>query len=157
MANQKNQARPDALRFSVDSQLMGELGERLVTRNHVALAELVKNAYDADGSRISVDFCDYVTEDSGELFPSIVLTDNGHGMRFTDVDKHWMRIATSNKKRDPFSPIYGRPKTGNKGIGRFACQRLAEELILTTVAKVEKGYERTTVTFYWKDFEPGTT
>lgn len=157
MTSQPSQTRPDALRFSVDSQLMGELGERLVTRNHIALAELVKNSYDADASRISIEFCDYVAEETGEHFPSIVLTDNGHGMRFSDVDMHWMRIATSNKARDPFSPRYGRPKTGNKGIGRFACQRLADELILTTVAKVGKSYERTRVTFVWNDFVPGTT
>ena len=157
MTSQPSQTRPDALRFSVDSQLMGELGERLVTRNHVALAELVKNAYDADASRVSIEFCDYVVKETGELFPSIVLTDNGHGMRFADVDAHWMRIATSNKARGPFSPRYGRPKTGNKGIGRFACHRLADELVLTTVAKAGKRYERTEVTFVWEDFVPGTT
>ena len=157
MANQATQARPDALHFSVDSQLMGELGERLVTRNHVALAELVKNAYDADATKISIEFCNYQEDGSDELLPSIVLHDNGHGMPFTDVDAYWMRIATANKARQPLSPTYGRPKTGNKGIGRFACQRLASELILTSVAKIGQHYERTEVTFKWADFAAGTT
>ena len=157
MATEQTETRPEALRFTVDSQLMGELGERLVTRNHVALAELVKNSYDADASKISIEFCDYQDEGSDESWPSIVLQDNGHGMRFTDVDAYWMRIATSNKAREPFSPLYGRPKTGNKGIGRFACQRLAKELVLTTVAKVGQQYERTKVVFYWADFAAGTT
>ena len=157
MATEQTEIRPEALRFTVDSQLMGELGERLVTRNHVALAELVKNAYDADASNISIEFCDYEDVGSDELLPSIVLKDNGHGMRFTDVDAYWMRIATSNKAREPFSPLYGRPKTGNKGIGRFACQRLAKELVLTTVAKVGQRYERTRVVFFWADFLAGTT
>ena len=157
VATQRLSTRPDALRFSVDSQLMGELGERLVTRNHVALAELVKNAYDADASKISIEFCAYEEEDSDKPLPSIVLRDNGQGMRFADVDSYWMRIATSNKAREPFTPIYGRPKTGNKGIGRFACQRLARELILTTVAKVGSGYERTSVEFDWARFVAGTT
>ena len=157
MAEQSTQTRPDALRFSVDSQLMGELGERLVTRNHVALAELVKNAYDADASAIAIEFCDYVAEDADDVFPSIVLSDDGEGMHFSDVDACWMRIATSNKARDPLSARFGRPKTGNKGIGRFACQRLARELVLTTVARVGGRYERTTVNFEWDDFVPGTT
>lgn len=157
MATEQTESRPEALRFTVDSQLMGELGERLVTRNHVALAELVKNSYDADASKITIEFCDYQDEGSDELLPSIVLQDNGHGMRFTDVDAYWMRIATSNKARDPFSPVYGRPKTGNKGIGRFACQRLARDLVLTTVAKVGQRYERTKVVFNWADFVAGTT
>ena len=157
MAEQSTQTRPDALRFSVDSQLMGELGERLVTRNHVALAELVKNAYDADASAVAIEFCDYVAEDTDEVFPSIVLSDDGEGMHFSDVDACWMRIATSNKAREPLSARFGRPKTGNKGIGRFACQRLARELVLTTVARVGGRYERTTVNFDWDDFVPGTT
>lgn len=148
---------PDALKFSVDSQLIGELGEQLVTRNHVALAELVKNAYDADASRISIEFCDYKEFDSDEIYPSIVLQDNGHGMRFSEVDEYWMRIATSNKTREPLSPLYGRPKSGNKGIGRFSCQRLANKLVLSTVAKVGETYERTNVVFDWSDFVAGTT
>ena len=157
MAIQQTQTRPETLRFSVDSQLVGELGERLVTRNHVALAELVKNAYDADASRISIEFCDCNVPDSKDAVPSIVLCDNGHGMGLDDVDAYWMRIATSNKVREPLSSMYGRPKTGDKGIGRFACQRLAKILVLTTVAKAEPGYERTTVTFEWAKFEAGTT
>ncbi|MEI6128403.1 MAG: hypothetical protein WCQ99_17805, partial [Pseudomonadota bacterium] len=36
--------------FSVDSMLLRELGERLVGRPHIALAELVKNSYDADAT-----------------------------------------------------------------------------------------------------------
>lgn len=154
---QQSNTRPDALRFTVDSQLMGELGERLVTRNHVALAELIKNAYDADATAIGVEFCDYDDETTKEAVPGIILTDNGHGMRFTEVEKFWMRIATSNKARDPVSTKFGRPKTGNKGIGRFACQRLAKELVLTTIAKVGSQFERTEVTFQWADFVAGST
>jgi len=34
--------------FTVDSRLLRELGERLVGQPHIALAELIKNAFDAD-------------------------------------------------------------------------------------------------------------
>jgi len=34
--------------FEVDSALLSEIGEKFVTTPHVALAELVENAYDAD-------------------------------------------------------------------------------------------------------------
>jgi hypothetical protein len=40
--------------FEVDSALLGEIGERLVTTPHVALSELVKNAYDADATEVFV-------------------------------------------------------------------------------------------------------
>jgi hypothetical protein len=42
------------LRFTVDSALLRELGERLVGQPHVALAELIKNSYDADASVVEV-------------------------------------------------------------------------------------------------------
>lgn len=40
--------------FSVDSALLRELGEKLVSTVHVALAELVKNAYDADATEVRI-------------------------------------------------------------------------------------------------------
>ena len=46
----------NSLRFSVDSLLLGEIGERLVTKNYIALAELVKNAYDADATEMTIKF-----------------------------------------------------------------------------------------------------
>jgi signal transduction histidine kinase len=143
----------DWLRFSVDSHLVGELGIRLVERDHVALAELIKNSYDADSTDVTVTF------QNASLGPSlgrIEISDTGHGMLFDQVKQFWMRVATPNKAQDPESPRFGRPKAGNKGIGRFACQRLSNELELTTVALTESGsYERTTLSIRWADFVPG--
>ncbi len=42
--------------FSVDAQLLRELGERLVGRPHIALAELIKNSYDADATQVQLRF-----------------------------------------------------------------------------------------------------
>lgn len=114
------------LEFSVDSQLLGELGERLVTRNYIALAELIKNAYDADSTKITVRFLNAKT---GGRTGEIQIIDNGNGMLFQEVRDYWMRIATTSKVREPISPKYGRRKTGNKGVGRFACRRLAKKLV----------------------------
>ena len=40
--------------FEADSALLRELGERLVGQPHIALAELIKNAYDADATECVV-------------------------------------------------------------------------------------------------------
>ena len=40
--------------FTVDTQLFRELGELLVGKDSTALAELVKNAYDADARTVTV-------------------------------------------------------------------------------------------------------
>lgn len=52
MADQDTTA--ETFHFAVDSSLLGELGEKLVSTVHVALAELVKNAYDADAREVQV-------------------------------------------------------------------------------------------------------
>jgi signal transduction histidine kinase len=143
------------LAFSVDSQLLGELGERLVTRNYIALAELIKNAYDADATKITVGF---INAKKGGRVGQVQITDNGHGMSFSEVSDFWMRIATTSKVRRPISPKYGRRKTGNKGVGRFACRRLAKKLVLESTAIIEGSTELewTQVIFNWNDFKPGT-
>ncbi len=144
-----------SLQFSVDSQLLGELGERLVTKKYIALAELVKNAYDADATEITIRITD---AKSGGPESEIALIDNGSGMDYAKVKRDWMRVATTDKLEHPFSDIYGRKKTGNKGIGRFACRRLAYGLTLTTVGRVKgKGErQRTQAVFDWTRFLPGT-
>ncbi|MFZ2146179.1 MAG: ATP-binding protein, partial [Sedimentisphaerales bacterium] len=147
------------LEFSVDSQLLGELGERLVTRNYIALSELVKNSYDADATTITIRFINAKKGGTRNNEGEIHLSDNGHGMTFQQVKDYWMRIATPYKVREPISPHFGRRKTGNKGIGRFACQRLAKTLIFETIARIPgtKELELTKVEFNWEKFEPGTT
>lgn len=45
---QSRQSEAGSSEFTVDAVLLKELGERLVGKPHIALAELVKNAYDAD-------------------------------------------------------------------------------------------------------------
>lgn len=149
----------DKLEFSVDSQLLGELGERLVTRSYIALSELIKNAYDADATELTIRFINVKGGESKQGKGEIHLIDNGQGMTFGEVKDYWMRIATPYKIWEPISPVFGRKKTGSKGIGRFACRRLARKLILETVAKISgsKGLEHTKVEFDWDKFESGTT
>ncbi|EOX3456985.1 ATP-binding protein [Vibrio cholerae] len=152
---QKANYRSDALNFEVDAQLIRELGERLVSRNHIGISELIKNSYDADSPFVKVVLSNVTSYDlrTSEL----TIMDLGSGMSFDTVKNRWMIIGTSNKRNNPISPIFGRPVTGNKGIGRFACQRLAERLELETCCKTDQGYEYTKVQFEWDDFKPGVS
>lgn len=81
-----------ALQFTVDSALLGELGERLVEQVHYALVELVKNSYDADATHVTIKFSE---NDSG--MNEIHIIDDGVGMNHSEVQNYWMRIATTNK------------------------------------------------------------
>ena len=152
----RNKKQPEVgnFQFEIDASLLFQLGEQLVARRSVALAELIKNAYDADATKVTV-LLKNVTQPNG----TIIVEDNGTGMTFEAIREHWMRIATGDKARNPISPVYGRPRTGDKGIGRFAARRLANKLILYSVARREDGIkERITVTFDWKGrFKAGQT
>lgn len=110
----------ETVQFSVDAALLRELGERLIGRAHIALAELVKNSYDADAHTCRIEF--------GK--DHIVITDDGHGMSEGEFLKHWMRIGTTHKADDRKSRNLGRSMTGSKGLGRLSVQFLAEEMEL---------------------------
>lgn len=139
------------LTFTVDSALLSELGEKLVETAHIALVELVKNAYDADATEVNVKI---ITD--FPYGPQVHVIDNGSGMSFEDVKKYWMRIATTHKKDHDVSLRYGRPRTGSKGIGRFSCRRLGSVLQLSTTAALDDGrFEQTNVVFPWSKFKPG--
>lgn len=113
----------EVLHFTVASALLRELGERLVGHAHIALAELVKNAYDADATLVEL------SVDHDE----IVVSDNGHGMTFAAFRDYWMRIDSPHKQQTPTSPR-GRRLTGSKGVGRLSAQFLAHEVSLETSA-----------------------
>jgi len=113
------------IHFTVDAALLRELGERLVGQPHIALAELVKNSYDADATCVLVRFLD----------EKIEIHDNGHGMNLDEFRDFWMRIGSPHKQQQKVSRDFARPLTGSKGVGRLAVQFLARELAMHTVAK----------------------
>ncbi len=113
------------VRFTVESALLKELGERLVGKPQVALAELVKNAYDADAQNVVIRFLD----------DAIEVIDDGNGMAEQEVSQFWMSVGTTNKQRNSFSPTLGRQVTGSKGIGRLSVQFLGNSLSMLTFAK----------------------
>lgn len=155
MAERSQSSPEQEFRFSVDGALLSELGEKLVSSVHVALSELVKNAYDADADEVVVT----ISPVSGRG-PRIVVADDGVGMTQQKVSEFWMRIGTANKQDEPLSAVYGRRQSGSKGVGRFACRRLGKHLKLTSVAEIQPNktravYEKTEVTFDWDTFQKG--
>ena len=115
----------EPVRFQADSALLRELGERLVGQPHIALAELIKNAYDADATECTI----FIDEDA------ITVTDNGHGMTRKEFLAHWMTIGTRNKQDRGESRYLNRNVTGSKGVGRLSAQFLAHRLEILTVPR----------------------
>lgn len=55
----------------------------------------------------------------------IIVVDNGSGMTKNILENSWMNIGTSDKESNYLSPKKKRVKTGAKGIGRFALDKLS--------------------------------
>lgn len=132
-------------RFTVESRILKELGERLVSDVSVALTELVKNSFDADAS-----YCRLSIFDN-----RIIIEDNGHGMTSDEFESKWMKISTSNKLVNNISKKFNRRLTGSKGIGRFAVRFLGRKLKLVSIAKIENSNrnEKITVNFDWDELD----
>lgn len=135
-----------SVRFTVDADLISRLGTELVARQETALSELVKNAYDADASKVKIQFAD-----TDEIGGTLIIDDDGTGMDRDQLIDGFMRISSNMKKEKPVSDIYKRKKAGRKGIGRFAVQRLGNKLqILTKTPTAGESYE---VMFDWRDYQ----
>lgn len=142
--------RSETTTFTSDSQLLSELGERLIASKKVALSELIKNSYDADATR-----CNIWLENNEEV---LIVDDDGHGMTEHEFKNFWMTIATSNRGENTTSKKYNREVQGSKGVGRFAVRNLGLFLELRTVAYDEEAgeYRRLVAEFDWEEFESGS-
>lgn len=116
--------------FSVDAGLIQRLGYELVGKAETAVSELIKNSYDADATIVEVDFVN-TNEEGGTL----IISDNGVGMTQSQLLNGFMRISSTDKVHNPYSLVFHRTKAGKKGIGRFAAQRLGEQLTITTQSR----------------------
>ena len=80
---------------------------------------------------------------------SITIVDNGHGMDENILCTSWMNIGTNDKEENRVSPK-GRVKTGAKGIGRFALDKLSKS---TTVITKNVGDTLKKWSINWEQFE----
>lgn len=134
------------LSFTVDAGIINRLGLELVAKSETAVAELVKNAYDADANQVKVSF-----ENAETVGGNLTIDDDGLGMNKEQLINGFMRLATTDKIHHSVSPKYKRPKAGKKGIGRFSTQRLGKKLIvLTQTIDSEVAYK---LTINWEAYE----
>ena len=130
---------------------MNILGRELISSDTVALAELVKNSYDAGAGLVLVRISGEVDTD-GAITPgtgSISVLDDGHGMDEEQIVGTWLEPATSfRNKHNPLQ--YGRRVLGEKGVGRFAAAKLGDLMYLTS--KTPDG-EEVRLALDWRAFD----
>lgn len=134
--------------FKVSARAGKLFGRENFSNPEGAIIELVKNSYDADAKNCLVFFdipTKRIKDSDGKEFEipikeksTLYIIDNGEGMTEKVIKNHWMQIGTGNKEKDAISDDK-RTKTGAKGIGRFALDRLGVETEMWTLPKSAKG------------------
>lgn len=137
-----------SLKWRFDVSTFRLIGRDLITDRITALFELVKNCYDANAQKVLVEFNNV---GAGEVGSMITIADDGYGMSFTDIRDKWMVIGTSSKKKNPVSPKpFCRRCVGEKGIGRFAVDKLGDKLRMITKKTGESQWLN--VEINWEDY-----
>lgn len=140
--------------FRTNVLLKSIIGKDLITDDNIAVLELVKNSFDAGSNKVEIEFKNSITNidsffsDSEDFAPKLIISDSGKGMSEYDLSNKWLNIAYSEKKEK--REEYGRILAGNKGVGRFSCDRLGRYL---TIYTREKGKNYTKLFIDWKWFE----
>ena len=124
--------------ISVSSDVLARLGEELITNHIQALAELIKNSYDADATAVNVtiDTTRLVQDEQGRTRKGIIsVADNGFGMDEETVRSGWLRVSASRKramKAQGKQTPGRRTPLGDKGLGRLGAQRLGDRVRIRT-------------------------
>ena len=113
--------------FKTNTLLKNLIGKDLINDDNIGIIELVKNSYDANSATVLLKF--EGLEDPSEL-SRLIIADQGDGMNEADIRDKWLNIAHSEKKQS--NPIQGAYFAGNKGVGRFSCDRLGKQLDMYT-------------------------
>lgn len=135
--------------FKVSARTAKLIGLENFSTEEGAVIELVKNTYDADASKCILIFDLKIRkeklrdDDDNEIeiekfekeSSSIYIIDNGIGMNDRIIQNQWMTIGTDNKLYE-HTTVGKRVKTGAKGIGRFALNRLGMLTSMTSLPTV---------------------
>ena len=123
----------ERLRFS--TAILRLLGEELNPSPDQGILELIKNSYDADATRCSVELKGVHIKGG-----SIRLVDNGVGMTADEIRNGWLIVGDSIKSRKEKSPA-GRLLVGSKGLGRLGALRLGRKVEMVTRPTAEPGVQ----------------
>ena len=120
--------------FRPRARMLQLLGDELIASDRLAVFELVKNAYDADASSVTVHLNLNGLQDS-----NITVTDDGSGMKLEDIQSVWLVPGDEHRKQQRLArertPKHHRLPLGEKGLGRFAVHKLGNHIRLVTRAQ----------------------
>ena len=132
------------LQFRPRARLLQLLGDELIGSPRLAVFELVKNAYDADATRVTVTLKKIAAPDA-----SITIQDNGDGMTLETIRDIWLVPGHDHRAQQRLTLTRTRLQRlplGEKGLGRFAAHKLGNLIELITRST---GHQEYVVSINW--------
>ncbi|MGD6846324.1 sensor histidine kinase [Rossellomorea aquimaris] len=117
-------------------RMLSTIGKDLIKDIPAAIVELVKNAYDADASDVTITFSSF--HKNNDECIEINIIDSGSGMSMDTIKNAWLVPSTDYKLKNKYS-AKGRRVQGQKGIGRYAVAVLGNYLEMTSVKDGEQS------------------
>jgi len=132
------------IHFEVAASLQKLIGEELITNDEVAFIELIKNAYDSNATTATIT----IQPNPVSVAPYITILDDGAGMSLAQFRATFMYAGYSIRTSQVQAST--RVPTGEKGIGRFAADKIGHDLIVTT--KTVDSAKALRIVFNWDLF-----
>ncbi len=115
------------LKMTFDPLVIDDLGAKLYSTLPPIISELIANGYDACAKNVWIELIE--TDET----KSIIITDDGCGMNFEDVDKKYLLIGRKRREDDVKILKCGRLPIGKKGLGKLAFFGIAKKAVIETV------------------------
>jgi signal transduction histidine kinase len=136
--------------FRPRARLLKLIGEELISDEVVALSELVKNSHDADAASVTVTFRGVTGPDG-----IVEVRDDGFGMDVSTLLSRWMEPAASTKvAKGRQITGKGRRVLGEKGVGRFAADKLARRLEI--ISRCPRRPDEVQAVVDWDQYDNGS-
>ena len=132
----------EELTMTFDPHTIEHLGIKMYSVLPNAMAELIANAYDAEADNVYIKLYD---NDSGK---KIVVSDDGVGMDFDEINDNFLRIGKKRREVDDgYSINHKRKVSGRKGLGKLAFFGIGD----TIEIKTRKNGKEVSFIMCWND------
>jgi signal transduction histidine kinase len=144
------------MQFRTKARAVDLLGKGQIADLPTAITELWKNGYDAYADNLTAEI--FLSGYKGLTTPLFVISDDGTGMKQSDILDKWLVLGVDSKSRSSQADIEGedtlwkkpRIKAGEKGIGRLSVAFLGSPMLMLTK---KQGYPLQAMYFDWRVLE----
>ena len=124
----------DKLKMTFMPSIVEHLGVKMYKEVPPVIAELIANSHDADATKVLVHL-----KDTDSKNKEIVVSDDGQGMSFSDINEKFLRIGRNRRAEESEKLSRRRKVIGKKGIGKLSFFGVADEIKVETIKAGKKN------------------